>query len=171
VLLGNATILQNAERIARELGYDVDVDSSCDDWDYEDAAKYLLAKLATMRGAGRKVCLLSGGEVTVRLPREPGIGGRNLQFCLFCVVQDLMDGTTVLSAGTDGIDGSSGGAGAVVDGTTDLRGEEMGLRMDEYLRRFDAYRYLEPLGDAIVTGATGNNLRDVRILLWEDAGR
>ena len=74
----------------------------------------------------------------------------------------------MLSAGTDGVDGNSPVAGAVVDATTKLRGEQIGLHIEEYLRDFDAYRYLAPLGYAIATGPTGNNLRDIRMLLWED---
>jgi glycerate 2-kinase len=170
VLLENGTFLEEAARGAIALGYNVHVDCSCDDWDYADAAEYLLSKLDGLRETGEKICLLSGGEVTVRLPEVHGVGGRNLQFCLYCAAQELSLGTTVLSAGTDGADGNSEAAGAVVDATTKLRGEQIGLHIGAYLRGFDAYRYLAPLGYAIATGPTGNNLRDVRMLLWEDPG-
>jgi glycerate 2-kinase len=167
VLLGNNTILEQAGRIARDLGYEVETDNTCDDWDYADAARHLLAKLETLRRPGARICLLSGGEVTVRLPESPGTGGRNLQFCLHCAASNLPAGTTVLSAGTDGIDGSSPAAGAVADPTTRLRGRQMGLDIETCLRRFDAFHFFAPLGDAIVTGPTGNNLRDLRLWLWE----
>jgi glycerate 2-kinase len=169
VLLGNGAFLEEAERVAAAMGYTVYVDSSCDDWDYADAADYLLAKLGSLREIGKQICLLSGGEVTVRLPEAHGAGGRNLQFCLYCAAWKLAPGTAVLSAGTDGIDGNSEAAGAVVDATTPLRGELMGLEIETYLRGFDAYNYLAPLGYAIGTGPTGNNLRDIRILLWDDS--
>ena len=168
VLLGNSTFLEEAARAAIAMGYSVHVDCSCDDWDYEDAAKYLLSELDGLRESGNKICLLSGGEVTVRLPEVHGVGGRNLQFCLYCAAGGLGPGTAVLSAGTDGVDGNSEAAGAVVDFTTELRGAELGMEIDAYLRGFDAYRYLAPLGYVIATGPTGNNLRDVRILLWEE---
>jgi glycerate 2-kinase len=168
VLLGNGAFLAETERIAIALGYAVTVDCSCDDWDYEDAANYLLSKLDGLRESGKKICLLSGGEVTVRLPEVHGTGGRNLQFCLYCAARKIAPGATVLSAGTDGVDGNSPVAGAVVDATTKLRGEQIGLHIEDYLRGFDAYRYLAPLGYAIATGPTGNNLRDIRMLLWED---
>lgn len=168
VLLGNGTFLEQAERIAREMGYQVKVDNSCDDWDYVDAANYLLTELETLHRPGTKICLLSGGEVTVRLPESPGMGGRNLQFCLHCAASDLPVGTTALSAGTDGIDGSSPAAGGVADATTRQRGEQNGMDIETYLSRFDAYNFFAPLGDTIVTGPTGNNLRDLRMLLWED---
>jgi glycerate 2-kinase len=166
VLMDNATLLEQAADAAHAMGYHVEVDSSCDDWDYADAANHLLAKLETLRGRGKKVCLLSGGEVTVRLPQPHGTGGRNLQFCLHCAATNLAAGTTILSAGTDGIDGNSPAAGAVADATTRIRRSLK--EMETHLRNFDAYNFFARLGDAIVTGPTGNNLRDIRILLWED---
>ena len=171
VLLGNGSVLEQAGAVARGFGYLVDIDNCCDDWSCEDAAKYLLARLEALRGRGRKVCLLSGGEVTIRLPEKVGVGGRNLQFCLYCAAQGLAEGMTVLSAGTDGVDGNSPAAGAVVDGTTIARGNDLGLDVQTYLHDFDAYSYFAPLGDAIVTGPTGNNLRDVRVLLWDEDAR
>jgi glycerate 2-kinase len=168
VLLSNSTFLEQAESIARGMGYTVEIDSSCDDLDYKDAAQYLLAKLKGLHSPGKKICLLSGGEVTVQLPEAPGTGGRNLQFCLYAAAAALPRGTAILSAGTDGIDGNSEAAGAVIDATTRLRGEHIGLRIEDHLRAFDAYNYLAPLGYAIATGPTGNNLRDIRILLWQD---
>jgi glycerate 2-kinase len=165
VLMGNSIILEQAEHIARSMGYHVEVDSTCDDWDYEDAAHYLLAKLENLRQRSSKVCLLSGGEVTVRLPQSPGTGGRNQHFCLYCASTNLAAGVTILSAGTDGIDGNSPAAGAVADATTRLRSSQQ--EIETYLRNFDAYNFFVPLDDTIVTGPTGNNLRDLRILLWD----
>jgi len=71
----------------------------------------------------------------------------------------------VLSAGTDGIDGNSSAAGAVVDGTTLARAKARGLDAQAFLAGFNAYPFFDALGDSIVTGPTGNNLRDLRILL------
>jgi glycerate 2-kinase len=71
----------------------------------------------------------------------------------------------VLSAGTDGIDGNSLAAGAVVDGTTVERAHTASLDPAEHLREFNSFPLFEKLGDAIQTGPTGNNVRDVRILL------
>jgi hydroxypyruvate reductase len=94
-----------------------------------------------------------------------GIGGRNLAFVLACVPKIAGRKITVLSAGTDGIDGNSPAAGAVADGETLERSREAGVEPAEFLRRSDAYNFFKTLGDAIVTGPTGNNLRDLRILL------
>ena len=109
------------------------------------------------------MCLLSGGEVTVTA-RNGGTGGRNQQFALACAEKIAGDNITVLSAGTDGIDGNSPSAGAIVDGTTVERaGGVMSVR--DALARFDAHPLLTRLGDDITIGPTGNNLRDLRILL------
>jgi hydroxypyruvate reductase len=72
-----------------------------------------------------------------------------------------------LSAGTDGVDGDSPAAGAVVDGTTVERALRAGLSVEDALEGFDAYPLLAGIGDAIVTGPTGNNVRDLRILVAE----
>ena len=72
---------------------------------------------------------------------------------------------TVLSAGTDGIDGNSPAAGAIVDGTTLERAKARGLDANAHLAGFNAYPFFEALGDTLVTGPTGNNLRDLRVLL------
>jgi glycerate 2-kinase len=72
-----------------------------------------------------------------------------------------------LSAGTDGVDGNSPAAGAVVDGTIVRRAMRAGLSVEDALKRFDAYPLLARLGDAVVTGPTGNNVRDLRILIAE----
>jgi hydroxypyruvate reductase len=94
-----------------------------------------------------------------------GIGGRNQQFALACAGKIAGENITVLSAGTDGVDGNSSAAGALVDGTTISRAKSRGLKAASALKKFDAYPFLNALGDAIETGPTGNNLRDLRILL------
>jgi glycerate 2-kinase len=144
----------------------VEVDNRCDDWDYQRAADYLLDRLREMRKGVSRVCLLSGGEVTVKVTNG-GAGGRNQQFALYCAEKIAGEDITVLSAGTDGIDGNSPAAGAVVDGTTVQRAKALGLDPAAALAGFDAFPLFDALGDAIMTGPTGNNLRDLRILLAE----
>jgi hydroxypyruvate reductase len=73
----------------------------------------------------------------------------------------------VLSAGTDGVDGNSPAAGAVADGETLTRAQSAGLSPSDFDQRSDAFTFFERLGDTIMTGPTGNNLRDLRILLAE----
>jgi glycerate 2-kinase len=162
-ILSNQTALEQAKIAAERAGFTVHVDNSCDDWDYERSADYLLKGLRELRKQSQHVCLISGGEVTVRVTNG-GIGGRNQQFALACAGKIAGENITALSAGTDGVDGNSPAAGAVVDGTTVERAQSGGLDARGALVKFDAYPFFSALGDAIETGPTGNNLRDLRIL-------
>jgi hydroxypyruvate reductase len=163
-ILSNAALLEAAGREAAQQGFLVEIDNSCDDWDYAKAADYLLDRLRQLRRMHDRVCLLSGGEVTVHV-ENGGVGGRNQQFALYCAPKIAGENICVLSAGSDGIDGDSIAAGALVDGSTAPRAKARGLDVDEHLSGFNSYPLFEALGDAIVTGPTGNNLRDLRILL------
>jgi glycerate 2-kinase len=163
-ILSNQSAIEHAATSAKSAGFAVHIDNSCDDWDYEDAVDYLLKKLRELKQTSQRTCLISGGEVTVKVTNG-GVGGRNQQWALACAEKIAGQNITVLSAGTDGIDGNSAAAGAVADGTTVARAETMGLNARAALGRFDAYPFFSKLGDAIETGPTGNNLRDLRILL------
>jgi hydroxypyruvate reductase len=163
-ILSSSVAAQEAARAATERGFAVEMDHTCDDWDYEAAADYLLSRLRALRAGVSRVCLISAGEVTVKVSNA-GTGGRNQQFALACAAKIAGQNITVLSAGTDGIDGNSSAAGAVVDGTTLERARAQGADPASALARFDAYPLFEALGDALTTGPTGNNLRDLRILL------
>lgn len=164
-VLSNQTAVSAAADRAKLVGFEVVVDNHCDDWDYEQAADYLLARLRPLRHTSSPVCLISGGEVTVKIGDNSGMGGRNQQFALYCAERIAGEAITVLSAGTDGIDGNSPAAGAVVDGGTVSRARQRGLQALAALSQFDTFPLLESIGDAIVTGPTGNNVRDLRILL------
>ncbi len=161
-VLSNKVAIDEAAAAATRAGFAVEVDNSCDDWPYDKAAAYLLKRLHELRSKVSRVCLLSGGEVTVTV-RNGGVGGRNQQFALACAEPIAGQDITVLSAGTDGIDGNSPAAGAVVDGSSIFRAGAEAVR--HALSTFNAYPLFEALGDTIVTGPTGNNLRDLRILL------
>jgi hydroxypyruvate reductase len=163
-ILSNQTAVEQASAAAERAGFTVHVDNSCDDWDYERAAEHLLKRLCELRKDSPRVCLISGGEVTVKVTNG-GVGGRNQQFALACAAKIAGENITVLSAGTDGVDGNSPAAGAVVDGTTIGRAESGGLDASSALAEFNAYPLLSALGDAIEIGPTGNNLRDLRVLL------
>ena len=163
-ILSNQTAVEQASAAAERAGFSVHVDNSCDDWDYERAAEYLLTRLHELRKKSERVCLVSGGEVTVKVT-DGGIGGRNQQFALACAAKIAGENITILSAGTDGVDGNSPAGGAVVDGTTVERAQSTGLDIRAALEKFDAYLFFSALGDAVETGPTGNNVRDLRILL------
>lgn len=175
--------LAEAARIRAEgLGFHVVIDNTCDDWDYRKAAEYLIDRIRGLRNIYPRVCLISSGEVTVKLPSADvsgkqssfGVGGRNQHFSLYAatLLGDADASTVVLSAGSDGIDGNSPAAGGIVNEQT-LRGQKRNSDvskevMDKAMRsiqEFDSYTFLESIGATIVTGPTGNNLRDLRILL------
>jgi hydroxypyruvate reductase len=170
-LLSNRDLLHAARERAAALGYEIIEDNSCDDWPYDRAAAYLVDRLIEHRRQhpGGKLCLLSGGEVTVRIDRAPGVGGRNQQFALACaplLERQLPHQPVVcLSAGSDGIDGNSPAAGAIVDPSTAARARALRLDPEAALAAFDAFPLFTALGNALLTGPTGNNLRDIRILL------
>lgn len=164
-VLSSETAEKAAASAATRQGFAVKIDDGCDDWDYAQAADYLLGHLRILRKEASRVCIISGGEVTVKVTGNAGAGGRNQHFALYCAGKIAGENITVLSAGTDGIDGNSLAAGAVVDGTTLERARAQGMDVAEHLQGFNAFPLLEKLGDTIHTGPTGTNVRDVRVLL------
>lgn len=164
-VLSNATAVHAAVESAALAGFAVEVDNTCDDWDYKHAADHLLGRLRELRRGVSRACLISGGEVTVKVGSHSGLGGRNQQFALYCAEHIAGENITVLSAGTDGIDGNSPAAGAVADGSTSARAQQHGLSLSAALEQFDAFPLFDAIGDAVMTGPTGNNVRDLRILL------
>ncbi|MEO8727483.1 MAG: DUF4147 domain-containing protein [Acidobacteriaceae bacterium] len=164
-LLSSEAVQQSAAAHASAAGFKVEIDNTCDDWDYARAADYLLHRLSCLRAQHPRVCIVNTGEVTVSIPAEPGLGGRNQQFALYCARKIAGKPIAVLSAGTDGIDGNSDAAGAIVDGNTVIASGAGKIR--QALAEFNAGPLLNALGDAIVIGHTGNNLRDLRMLLAE----
>src|SRR5262245_49626678 len=120
-----------------------------------------LARLARRLSSGE--VLLAGGETTVTIAgsRPPGRGGRNLELALAAAMDlDGADGITLLSAGSDGIDGSSRAAGAIVDGRTLARAGRLSLDAGRSLALHDTERFFDSLGDLVVTGPTGTNVCD-----------
>lgn len=170
ILLSSHDLVESARSLARKAGYHVIVDNACDDWDYSDAARYLLDRFHTYRARHERLCLVSVGEVTVALNRTPGAGGRNQQFALACAL-DLAQypgaHLSVLSAGSDGVDGNTQAAGAIADPTTVSRARAFGFDPEKSLAEFNACPLFTALGDSVVTGPTGHNLRDLRLLIAE----
>ncbi len=167
-LLSNHDFVNAARDKARELGYRVIIDNSCDNWSYDEAAAYLLARFHTLRRETPRLCLLSSGEVTVTLDKKHGCGGRNQHFALAAALDmahQSGEALAVLSAGSDGVDGNSPAAGAIADTTTVARARELRFDPEQSLAQFNSCPLFTALGDAIMTGPTNNNLRDIRILL------
>jgi hydroxypyruvate reductase len=164
-ILSSSSAANAAAKLVWHHGFAAEIDNTPDDWPYERAAEYLLGRVRELRKGVSRAALISTGEVTVKVAGAGGVGGRNQQFALHCAQQIEGEQITVLSAGTDGIDGNSPAAGAIVDGSTVERATRAGLNLSQALADFNSFPLFDKLSDAIVTGPTGNNVRDLRILL------
>ena len=166
LLLGMDDLFHPAHHAAEANGFIACCDNSTDDWPVEKAAENLLEQLEDLRRMhqGQRVAVIADGEVSSPVTGN-GIGGRNSAFVLACVEKIAGKKIAVLSAGTDGIDGNSPAAGAVADGKTLEMARAIGLDPVEAFRRSDAFTFFSRFDDVIVTGPTGNNLRDLRILI------
>ena len=170
LLLDNRRALVEAKRIAEsDFGCVVEVAEDLVEGDVETMMLTHVERVVAMRHRhpGKTVCLLSGGEAICPV-RGDGQGGRNQEFALRSAIHLYQRGLSdivVLSGGTDGIDGNSPAAGAIADSDTLRRVEEKGVSAERSLRNSDSFNFFNAIGDAIITGPTGNNVRDVRILL------
>lgn len=166
LLLTMHDLFHHAHHAAEARGFVAECDNSTDDWPIPAASEYLLSEVVRLAQAnpGRDVALIADGELSSPVLSN-GIGGRNSAFVLDCVEKIAGKQIAVLSGGTDGKDGSSPAAGAVADGKTMERALAANLDAQEFAARSDSYNFFHKLGDTVVTGPTGNNLRDLRILL------
>jgi hydroxypyruvate reductase len=165
-LLDSDELADAARQQAVNLGFHAVIDNTCDDWPYDTAANYLLDRLRQLRREHPRACLISTGEVAVQVPTGAvaAAGGRNQHFALYLASQLGLEDVPMaaLSAGSDGVDGNSSAAGAVIDNHS-LDGHETAAR--QTLAAFDSSTMLSAIDASIVTGPTGHNLRDLRILL------
>jgi hydroxypyruvate reductase len=170
LLLDNRRALIEAKRIAEsDFGCVVEIAEDLVEGDVETMMLTHIERVVAMRHRhpGKTMCLLSGGEAICPV-RGDGQGGRNQEFALRSAIHLYQRGLSdivVLSGGTDGIDGNSPAAGAIADSDTLRRAEEKSVSAERSLRNSDSFNFFNALGDAIITGPTGNNVRDVRILL------
>jgi hydroxypyruvate reductase len=170
VIGSNILALDAAEQEARRLGYNTLVLSSMVEGETREVAHVHSAIAREILSTGKPLpspaCVISGGETTVTI-RGKGLGGRNQEFCLSAAIDisDLPPRVVVASGGTDGNDGPTDAAGAIVDPLTGLRGKEQGLNDAAYLDDNDAYHFLEKTGDLLMTGPTKTNVMDVRFVL------
>jgi glycerate 2-kinase len=168
LVLSQYDLTHAAHHACESRGYSCICDTQTDNMPLEKAADHLLKMLEQQKTVchGRRAAVVAGGEVSSPVTGN-GVGGRNSAFVLACVPKIAGKKITVLSVGTDGIDGNSPAAGALADGESLGRAHAAGLDAGDFARRSDAYHFFERLGDAIITGPTGNNVRDLRVLLAE----
>jgi glycerate 2-kinase len=170
VLIGNnAAAVQAVERTAKRLGLRPVVLASTLTGEAKEAAKFFGAIAreitSTERPTSRPTCLISGGELTVTV-RGPGRGGRAQEFALAASMEIAgLPDMWIAGFGTDGTDGPTDVAGAVVDGTTMKRAAQAGIDLGEMLLRNDSYPVLKQLRAHIITGPTGTNVNDLYLLI------
>lgn len=170
LLQDNDDAVRIAAAMARQAGFQVAISPGAVEGDYREIADSLLAQLQTWhrRFPAATVCIVSGGEASCQVKGQ-GIGGRNLEFVLYSatkLAEQFADcEAAVLSCGTDGIDGISTASGAVADCHTVNLARGTGMDADAYIERNDSYSFLQQTGGLLLTGPSGNNVRDLRVLL------
>ncbi len=166
----NILALISAEKEARSLGYNTVILSSMVEGETKEVAHVhsAIAReiVKTDRPVSPPACVISGGETTVTIHGD-GLGGRNQEFCLASAldIKNCPPRMAVMSCGTDGNDGPTDAAGAIVDPLTVKRGENMGMDALDYLMRNDSYNYFKKTGELVITGPTKTNVMDVRLIL------
>lgn len=174
VIGNNATAVDAAGREAVRLGYSPAMTSATASEGFaEDVGRHLAAMALRMRAGNVEQapdCLISGGEPVVSLVEASrrGKGGRNQQLVLSAASSlwdEEIEGIVLLSAGTDGEDGPTDAAGALLDAEILRAARRRGLQPADFLARNDAYSFFAPLGGLIQTGPTHTNVCDLRVVL------
>ncbi|MDD3078063.1 MAG: DUF4147 domain-containing protein [Paludibacter sp.] len=171
VVIGNNRIaLESAQNKAQEFGYRSFIVSSGISGDYVDAALFILKSIdnySKKNSTNQPLCLLFGGEPTVKITGgRAGLGGRNQHLALYLANKLEKDRKiSILCAGTDGTDGPTDVAGAVVDELTCEKAIINYINPLKYLRIFDSYSFFKVVGGHVKTGSTMTNVMDVIIVI------
>ena len=176
VIIGdNLRALYAAKEAARQLGLETVILTSEDQGEAREVAKNYLGKLGEfrrkVREQNRAFCLLAGGELTVTVKGQ-GLGGRNTEFVLACLLEVLKKKEDyqgidwlVMSLASDGRDGPTDSAGAWVSPEILEKVRTKGLSPQAYLENNDSYRFFQEIGSLLKTGPTGTNVMDLRLFL------
>jgi glycerate 2-kinase len=170
IIGNNRKTMEMAKAKAAALGYPVVVLSSQLKGEARDVGVSLARKAIQWQRQRRemdsgRICLIAGGETTVTV-KGSGLGGRNMELALaFALELKETSGITLLSAGTDGTDGPTDAAGAIVDGETLAKAAARGMDPEDYLNRNDSYSFFKAVGCLLMTGPTGTNVMDIQIIL------
>jgi hydroxypyruvate reductase len=161
--------LAEAAEAARLLGYEPELLGDSLEGEARDVARAHAAMALDLLGRGRRVALLSGGELTVTITGD-GRGGPNQEYCLaLAVALEGKRGIAACAADTDGADGGGGAkddpAGAIIDSSTLERAKAAGLDPAKFLENNDSTGFFARLGDLLITGPTHTNVNDFRAIL------
>jgi len=166
----NILALKTAKEKAESLGYESQIVTNELDGNVVDVADYIVefAKSVKEEKIHKKICLLFAGEPTVKV-KGKGLGGRNQHLALIAakLLKDL-PGITILSGGTDGTDGPTDAAGAVVDSFTSQNASNLHLDMEQYINNCDSYHFFKQEGGLIITGPTQTNVMDLMVVLFDN---
>lgn len=165
VIASNQHAISAASKSARLLGLDVKEITEPMSGDVEAMVAYMKSILKY----SPQECIIFGGECTVNVTGS-GEGGRNQHAALLMLKSICLDEKEIcfLSAGTDGIDGNSNAAGAVVDKKSCKKAQELDLNIDTYLKSFDSHNFFRQTDDLVITGVSGTNVIDIAIILQTD---
>ncbi|RLI01046.1 glycerate kinase, partial [Candidatus Bathyarchaeota archaeon] len=170
IIIGsNIIALKAVEHQARKMGFNTIILTSAIEGEAREVAKVLSAIAKECVSTGNPVsppaCIISGGETTVTI-KGKGKGGRNQELCLAAAIAMRgLKNVVLLSAGTDGTDGPTDAAGAIVDGTTFNKAISLGIDPLIYLKENDSYHFFNKIGDLLITGPTNTNVMDIQIIL------
>lgn len=171
IIIGsNRTALSAAQTKAEGLGFNTEIISSEITGEANEVGKSLAEKIKHVqrtKSGKQPLCLLSGGETTVTV-KGNGLGGRNTELALsFALEIEGHEGITLLSAGTDGTDGPTDAAGAIVDGYTVQKAKALNMDSQNYLKNNDSYHFFKKTHELFITGPTGTNVMDIQVVIVE----
>ncbi|AMM39883.1 glycerate kinase [Candidatus Desulfofervidus auxilii] len=168
IIVGNnKKALQAIKHQAVKLGFNAQIISAELSGEAREVAKFLanLALKTQKTSPNLPLFLISGGETTVTV-KGPGIGGRNTELALaFALEIAGKKGITLLSAGSDGTDGPTDAAGAIVNGDTVHKAKDLGLDPERFLENNDSYNFFKKIRGLFITGPTGTNVMDIQIIV------
>jgi hydroxypyruvate reductase len=169
IIGSNALALQAAQEKARQLGFHTRIVTDRIAGEAREVARQIVTEASLLSGddtVAKPACLLWGGETTVTISGAGGLGGRNQELALAAAIElEGQTGTVVLSGGTDGTDGPTDAAGAVVDGLTSAKARAKNLDPQSFLSNHDSYHFFRQAGGHIHTGPTLTNVMDLIIVL------
>ncbi|MCC6046190.1 MAG: glycerate kinase, partial [Ignisphaera sp.] len=169
IVASNKNVLESMASRAREMGFNTLILTTMLEGEAREVGKVLASIIKSIDAYSHPIpkpaVLLAGGETVVTV-RGSGIGGRNQELCLSLAISIKgMDNTIAICIGSDGIDGISPAAGAIISGSTYYEALAKGLNPLDYLNNNDSYTFFSKINRVIITGDTGTNINDILIAI------